>query len=90
MYTWHRNYFTRSEIMHNCTSIAQLPYRCTVPLTPACLYVHNMCILQLYRFEKAEIPASDLAEFSSKLALYNISLSEYRESLTEKKSLLSK
>ena len=87
MYTWCGNYFTGSKIMHNCTSIAQLAYRCTVLSTPACLCVHNVCILQLYIFEKAEIPASDLAEFSLQLALYNISLSEYRESLTEEVSL---
>ena len=42
-----------------------------------------MYTLHLYIFEKAEIPTSDLEEFSSRLAFYNISLSEYRESLTE-------
>ena len=42
-----------------------------------------MYTLQLYTFEKAEIPTSDLEEFSSRLAFYNISLSEYRELLTE-------
>ena len=39
--------------------------------------------MQVYKFEKMSIPSSDIEDFASKLAKYNISLAQYKESLGE-------
>ena len=62
---------------------------CVCVCVCVCMYMHIVYILQLYTFEKA-MPTTDLEKFSSKLAVYNISLSEYRKSLMEEVTNLKK